>query len=113
MSWRTDPLAWLDEADAERERNPFEPDPPVWQPPKHEPAMTMQEWREVRIQDGVCPLPGCSGSLDQDFFCAQCGQVSLPHQPVELQPDETAEALPPEYVQGTVDEYAPADVEAA
>lgn len=101
-----DPLAWLPEADMERERNPFDPVPEPWQPPVHEETHTMQEWREVRIQDGTCPLPGCSGTLDEDFFCARCGNVSLPHQSIELQPDDAAEMFPQEFL--PVDEFAPA-----
>ena len=39
---------------------------------------TPEQWREVKIGDGMCPMPGCSGNLDEDFFCAGCGNVSLP-----------------------------------
>ena len=56
---------------------------PEWQPA---PAVrtTFAERREARISDGLCPLPGCGGSLDEDFFCSMCGQVSLPGRDVTV-----------------------------
>src|ERR1051326_2874504 len=39
---------------------------------------TPEVWREVKISEGLCPFPGCSGSLDDSFYCSQCGNVSLP-----------------------------------
>ena len=73
---------------------------------------TFQERREAKIADGDCPLPGCGGRLDEAWYCSQCGQVSLPGQtpetpaPLELPRYPLALTIP-------VDEFAPAEVDAA
>lgn len=94
---------------------PWTPEP---SPESHTPAV----WRELKIADGLCPLPGCGGTLDADFFCATCGQVSLP-KPAEDVVEDVDEYLPrlPLALEGwpaagfpepptPVDEYAEADV---
>ena len=43
-----------------------------------EEAHTPAVWRELKIADGFCPMIGCGGVLDVDFFCSLCGNVSLP-----------------------------------
>lgn len=71
---------------------------------------TLQEWREVKIADGLCPLPGCGGSLDADCFCSLCGTVSLPG---VAPSDPDVRELPVYPIALTLDEYAEAQVDAA
>lgn len=80
----------------------------VRQPESH----TLSEWRELRIADGQCPMPGCAGLLDEDFFCSACGCTSLPA-PVDAEVERVTIPLPPHEL--PFDEYAPAvlDDEAA
>ncbi len=77
------------------------------------PGMTPAEWREQNIAEGLCPMVGCGGTLDKDLFCSQCGEVSLPR-PVEAVLEDSPEYIPT--IPGAlwpVDEYAPAEVDAA
>ncbi len=77
--------------------------------PKPVDSRTPAEWRELRIADGMCGFSNCAGQLDKDFYCATCGQVSLPR-PVETVLEDQPEYLPT--IPGAlwpVDEYAPAD----
>lgn len=62
--------------------------------------------REHRIAEGRCPLPGCFGKLDDSFNCAGCGNTSLPATPPTRIVDLPQPVLP-------VDEFAPAEVDAA
>jgi hypothetical protein len=39
---------------------------------------TYEELREMKIAAHECPLPGCAGTLDEDWFCSHCGFVSTP-----------------------------------
>lgn len=50
-------------------------DTPVKQEGRHG---TWAELRQMKITDGECPLPGCAGRLDEDFYCFGCGFVSTP-----------------------------------
>lgn len=86
---------------------------------KQEPVRkTFDEWREVRIQARECPMPGCSGHLDDDFFCSFCANVSLPASMKDAavvsggEPVPAAAELPLAGCYG-VDEFAPADMDAA
>lgn len=80
---------------------------PQYESPEPE-RRTLQERRELRIAEGECPMPGCGGSLDEDFFCSQCGNTSLPGQQPETPgpPD-----LPTFPLALTLDEYAEAQVD--
>lgn len=80
-------------------------------PPRVE-THTLAEWRELKIADGLCPLPGCAGNLDEDFFCSLCGNTSLPHQTVVDGPEPAELPFFP-LVLHVPDEYAPAEVDAA
>ncbi len=77
--------------------------------PKPVDSRTPAEWREVRVADGLCGFSNCAGTLDEDFYCAICGQVSLPRRADRVLEDDL-EYLPT--LPGAlwpVDEYAPAD----
>jgi len=50
----------------------FHPEPPA------ERTYSLDERRELKIASGECPMPGCAGQLDADFYCIACGNVSLP-----------------------------------
>lgn len=39
---------------------------------------TYDELRELKVLDHYCPMPGCSGGLDAEWFCSMCGHVSFP-----------------------------------
>lgn len=49
---------------------------PGWR--AEEARSTFAARKDAMIRERLCPLPGCSGRLDQDFFCSGCGNVSLP-----------------------------------
>ena len=72
---------------------------------------TPAEWRELKIADGLCPMVGCGGTLDEDLFCSTCGNTSLPR-PVEDEPLDELE-LPVYPVALSFDEYAPTSVDEA
>jgi hypothetical protein len=78
--------------------------PPVVPVPE---SHTLDEWREIRIGEGQCPMPGCAGNLDDDFYCGMCGCTSLPaslHSEVE----RVTIPLPPHEL--PFDEYSPCAV---
>lgn len=78
------------------------PEPGPREPERH----TLNEWREIRISDGECPMPGCSGDLDEDFYCSRCSNVSLPAKAAEA--ERVTIPLPPHEL--PFDEYSPCDV---
>jgi hypothetical protein len=80
------------------------PLPPSREPDRH----TLNEWRELRIADGICPMPGCAGSLDEDFYCSRCSNVSLPA-PTRVEVERVTIPLPPHEL--PFDEYSPAVVD--
>lgn len=50
---------------------------PSWMPDREQRA-TFHERREAKLRDGLCPMPGCGGFIDEDWYCSQCGCVSMP-----------------------------------
>lgn len=55
-------------------KQPFR-DVPVKEPGRRG---TYVELRQMKIEAGECPMPGCAGLLDEDFYCFGCGFVSTP-----------------------------------
>lgn len=68
---------------------------------------TLNEWRELRIAAGECPMPGCAGAIDESFYCSMCGCTSLPAT-LEREVERVTIPLPPHEL--PFDEYGPCDV---
>lgn len=66
---------------------------PSFAPLVHERRGTFEQWRQCRIEDGLCPRPACHATLIEGS-CPVCGWRVADERPVGWTPESEPEYVP-------------------